>query len=237
MKKTHTVRIFVTGFLAALVLVGAVPSTLAAAAGKNITVYPGISIYIDDQKLNPTDANGKPVEVFTYNGTTYLPVRAVSEALGQPIQWDGSSRSVYVGKHNSTTPAAWLSQMEYFSGTQSVNTAASQNDNAGNTHYHCFTSRFNRTYLLNGQYSRLTGTLYQPYEWRSSTVYSRTGVTIYGDGEILYDNRATDHMQHGGFVPASFDIDLTGVLNLQVVLDSPINGDIPLALGDVGLWT
>ena len=70
MKKTHTVRTFLAGVLAALLLVGMVPPALAA-AGMNITIYPGISVYMDDQKLEPKDANGNPVMVFTYNGTTY----------------------------------------------------------------------------------------------------------------------------------------------------------------------
>ena len=57
MKKTHTVRTFLAGVLAALLLVGMVPPALAA-AGMNITIYPGISVYMDDQKLEPKDANG-----------------------------------------------------------------------------------------------------------------------------------------------------------------------------------
>ena len=56
------------------------------AAGKlqkrKITVYSGVDIYVDDARLDARDANGNPVEVFIYNGTTYLPVRAVGEAVG-----------------------------------------------------------------------------------------------------------------------------------------------------------
>lgn len=91
--------VIVLVILAIVVVLSA--SAFAASAGKNILVYPGISIYINDTKLNPTDANGKSVEVFTYNGTTYLPVRAISEALGQQVQWDGSTQSVYIGSHSA----------------------------------------------------------------------------------------------------------------------------------------
>ena len=72
---------------------------MADAIQKQIMVSTGVNIYIDDVKLNPVDANGKPVEVFIYNGTTYLPVRAISNAFGKPIMWDGKTRSVYIGKH------------------------------------------------------------------------------------------------------------------------------------------
>ena len=149
MKKTHTVRTFLAGVLAALLLVGMVPPALAA-AGMNITIYPGISVYMDDQKLEPKDANGNPVMMFTYNGTTYLPVRAISEALGKPVQWDGKTQSVYVGKHNSDKPAAWLSQMDYFSGTnsKSFKTAATEQDNTGTVHANCITQSFERSLMV-----------------------------------------------------------------------------------------
>lgn len=57
-----------------------VPS-VAAMLQKQITVSTGVNIYVDDKKLNPVDANGNPVEVFIYNGTTYLPVRAIADAF------------------------------------------------------------------------------------------------------------------------------------------------------------
>lgn len=234
MKKTHTIRAFLAGVLVTLFVVGIVPSTLAA-GGKNVEVFPGVNIYIDDQKLNPTDANGNPVEAFIYNGTTYLPVRAVSEALGKPVQWEGATSSVYVGKHSSDRPAVWLSQMDYFSGTEnrSFYTATTEKDNTGATHTYCITRDFDRTYLLNGQYSRISGVLYQTYEQRSKDIYNAKGVSIYGDGQLLYhyspDKDAT------GIKPAYFDLDLTGVLELRV----SFNADTyyMLSLGDVGLYT
>lgn len=239
MKKTHTIRSFLAGVLVTLLVVAMLPSAVAAVTGKNITVYPGINIFIDDQKLNPTDANGKPVEVFNYNGTVYLPVRAVSEALSQPVQWDGAARSVYVGKHTSNTPAVWLSQMDYFTGSKSISTAATEKDNTGATHTNCITASFDRTYLLNGQYSRIAGTLYQAYQYRSEWLNTDLGVYIYGDGNLLYaysPESGTDGMK-----PVNFDVSLNGVLELRVVFVSKQNYDTfaspALSLGEVGLWT
>lgn len=236
MKKTHTVRAFLAGVLVTLLFVGVFPSAVAATAERSITIYPGISIFIDDQKLNPTDANGNPVEVFAYNGTTYLPIRAISEALGQPVQWDGSTRSVYVGKHSSDKPAVWLSQMDYFTGSSRINTAATERDNMGTTHYNCITYSFDRTYLLSGQYSRMTGTLYQTYERRSDSIrYDGYGVSIYGDGNLLYAYSPERGTQ--GMKPVNFDVPLNGVLELKVVFESSANSYNTLSLGDVGLWT
>ena len=83
---------------------------------KTIQVATGVSLYINDQKLDPKDPNGNPVEPFILDGTTYLPFRAVSEALGVPIQWEGSTWSVYIGKHTSDKPAAWLKDISTFEG-------------------------------------------------------------------------------------------------------------------------
>lgn len=63
---------------------------------KTIDVKGGATIYLEDSILNPTDVNGKPVDTFIYDGTTYLPVRAVSEALGMDVDFDLESGSVYV---------------------------------------------------------------------------------------------------------------------------------------------
>ena len=61
-----------------------------------------IQIVIDGEKLTPKDVNGKIVPPFLLEGTTYLPARAVSEALGQKVEWDGHRRIVYIGEKTST---------------------------------------------------------------------------------------------------------------------------------------
>lgn len=107
---------FVAGILSAALIAVMVTPGLAALAGKTIQVFTGVDIYIDDVKLIPKDANGNPVEVFVYNGTTYLPVRAVGEAVGKAVQWEGKTNSVYLGKHTGEKPAVWLKDLDYFTG-------------------------------------------------------------------------------------------------------------------------
>ena len=240
MKHTKKTASFLSGMLTALLLVGMVTPALASGLSKRIEVSSGVSIDVEDVKLNPRDANGNPVEVFIYNGTTYLPVRAVSEALEVPVQWDGSTRSVYVGKHTGDKPAVWLENMDYFSGDSSIHTLQSDKDNAGNTYYHCIYDDFQRTYLLNGQYSKLTGTIYQRYDYRSTSLYyDDHGLWIYGDGELIYS--CPFEQGETGIDPINFDIDLTGILKLEIVFDgfeAPMsNWKHVLALGNIGLWT
>ena len=59
----------------------------------------GFKVYVNDKLIVPTDVNGKTVDVLLYKGTTYLPVRAVANALDQAVAWDGASYSVYIGSH------------------------------------------------------------------------------------------------------------------------------------------
>lgn len=48
-------------------------------------VYNNIKILIDGKEYQPKDANGNVVEPFIYNGTTYLPVRAIATAFDKDV--------------------------------------------------------------------------------------------------------------------------------------------------------
>lgn len=56
--------------------------------------YNDIKISLNGQDVQPKDANGSYVEPFIINGTTYLPVRAVANALGVNVDWDGNTNTV-----------------------------------------------------------------------------------------------------------------------------------------------
>lgn len=58
--------------------------------------YSDIKIFVNDQRINPKDIEGNTVEPFIVDGTTYLPIRAVGEALDKYVSWDGATNSVYL---------------------------------------------------------------------------------------------------------------------------------------------
>ena len=71
--------------LIAGVLIGVMLSSSAAFA-KNIyetiqAVYMNVKLVVDGEEITPKDVNGNVVEPFIYNGTTYLPVRAIRGSL------------------------------------------------------------------------------------------------------------------------------------------------------------
>lgn len=91
---------FFAGVLIVIIVFTIILTVLAKPAEKSIVAaYKNIKIYVDGKEIQPKDAKGKKVEPFISEGTTYLPVRAVSEALGKEVTWDGDSSSVFVGEN------------------------------------------------------------------------------------------------------------------------------------------
>lgn len=74
-------------------------NVLAAETTKNVQIqYNNIKLVVDGVPITPKDTNGSNIEPFIYNGTTYLPIRAVGEAIGKQVTWDGVTKTVYLGE-------------------------------------------------------------------------------------------------------------------------------------------
>ena len=89
---------FVAGLLVAVSLSAAVLPALAVTVAQTLTIHTGVSVYVDDVKIDAGDTHGNP-DAFIYNGTTYVAVAAVSKSLGEAVKWEDSTKSVYIGKH------------------------------------------------------------------------------------------------------------------------------------------
>lgn len=228
---------FLAGILMATMAFGFSSPAMAALAGKTIEVFTGVNVYVDDQLIQPQDANGNPVEVFVYNGTTYLPIRAVGEALGLPVLWEGKTQSAYVGKHQGDKPNVWIKDLDYFTGEKWYIYDKGK-DNVGKEHSDAVAGNMENTYLINGQYSAVSGTLFQREEHKSDNRSST--LKIYGDGKLLYDAEVG-----GGIQPIDFRVDITGVLELKISFDDRYydcilcssHTNYGAAIADFGLWT
>ena len=88
---------FLAGVLVMLILMVSIPA-LAYSGTKSIDVsYNNIKITLDGKQVTPRDGSGKIVEPFTFDGTTYLPVRAVATALDLAVDWDAATQTVVLG--------------------------------------------------------------------------------------------------------------------------------------------
>lgn len=75
----------------------------SAAVQKKISaeIRRDFTIIVDDTVRSFTDVNGKAVYPLLYEGTTYLPVRAIAELMGKNVQWDGATDTVTLTSGNS----------------------------------------------------------------------------------------------------------------------------------------
>ncbi len=82
--------------LALALVLGTGTAALAAGSLVNISVTPGMKLSIDGESFVPRDATGKAVDVFAYNGTTYVPIRAISEAFGKEVGYDAATQTAVI---------------------------------------------------------------------------------------------------------------------------------------------
>lgn len=208
--KKNNIKSGLCGFMAGVTAMCCVP-TVAKNIETSINVaFRNIKIYADGNLVNTSDSN----EAFIYNGTTYLPVRAVGEAFNKAVDWDGSTSSMYIGTKPfiSAQPTVLLEDLDYFTKTAITKELDSNGkDNTGIVHnsgmgiYHG-----NVEYLLNGKYKKFKGTVGIAYQDRDNS-FENT-FKIYGDGKLLYSSPILT----AGVKPISFDVDITGVLNLTI---------------------
>ena len=93
MKKNGFWKGFGSGLILTVLIV-ALGVTATATSRRSIQVEDGVGITLNGAKFTPRDADGKEVSVFLYNGTTYVPVRAISEAMGMDVSFNSATRTV-----------------------------------------------------------------------------------------------------------------------------------------------
>lgn len=162
--------------------------TVAYATNATKTIqaaYRNIQLVIDGVPITPKDSEGNVVEPFIYNGTTYLPVRAVGEALGKQVTWDGNTKTVYVGEAPGLVTYL-LDVCPPYEKDQRFETPTTF-DMTGKSYAHGFILRSGGQALfnLNGEYSMLEfdfghvdGTNTSVSEWRHSYHFYLDGTLV-----------------------------------------------------------
>lgn len=103
MKKLINCKGFILGVVFSIILFSFASPAFAASLTKNAQlVYNNIKITLNGNPITPKDANGSVVEPFIIDGTTYLPVRAVANALGIGVGWDGTTNTVQLTNGTSS---------------------------------------------------------------------------------------------------------------------------------------
>ena len=72
----------------------------------NVQERRDFTIILEGEECNFKDANGKAVYPLLYNGSTYLPLRAISEITGKEVIWDGDDKIITLKNEESTVTDA-----------------------------------------------------------------------------------------------------------------------------------
>ena len=229
---------YVAGVLSIILLLSVSMVAYAAVRTQSLSVtFNNIRLVVNGELIIPRDANGHVVEPFIYNGTTFLPVRALAEALGQDVRWDGETATVYVGQGEAPTlptvpyvPAVvvpvevMLFNQQHISvgdasGLRIEGNALSNTiqlwgqsvDGARLPDDGWMTSNY-IVYSLGGTAARFMATLNPPGTRGRADITYR----IYGDGRLLFES----HAMTSNVLPVDIDVDVAGVavLRIEVVL-------------------
>lgn len=237
---------FLMGMVTMLLIVSlAVPAFAAYNQALTVT-YNDIKLNINGQYFTPKDVNGRIVEPFIYQGTTYLPVRGVAQAVGYQVSWDQATQTVYLsnGGNNcnnypsnppvASTPISTnlVDTLKPFSYTDEYyfdtypSTGSKSIVMGGNSYKNALEieslQRTNQyvSYNLAGGYSSLGGVA-GIVDGSPSLMHNQDGpqvVSIYGDGTLL---KSIELPLNG--LPANFSVNVTGISELKFEVPAHFN--------------
>jgi hypothetical protein len=223
MKKNQKLAYMALGALLALIISITAP-VLAASVQRQITAhFNDIKIYVDGVLITPRDVNGNIVEPFISDGTTYLPVRAVGEAFGKTVEWDGSTWSIFIGPRPGAVQylpdilPAYQSNDQH--GYNYVEYSAFKSGGAerfrmgGVVYTNGFTFNGNGSwavYNTNGQFTKLTGVLCH-VDGHGGFTNENAVWQIWCDGVLVDEWPISNDM-----APRNVSIDLRGVNQLKI---------------------
>lgn len=197
------------------ICIGSAIAVNAEAIRKEIyAVYDNIRIVINGKEITPKDVNGNVVEPFVYEGTTYLPVRAISNALGEEVDWDGDTNTVYIGGKVSKEDVP-MDTLKAFKGEE-FKTDGELVHRAETIYPNNYLStnilpNGGGTFILEGNYKKLSGMfIVKDGAATESTIQFKDADT----NKILGEYTAKS-----GDKPLEINVDVTGVDKVSVVID------------------
>ena len=205
--------------------------TTAIFAGTISMAANSVRIVIDNKELIPTDVNGNIVEPIIIDGTTYLPVRAVAQAFGKAVYWDGPNFTVYLGDMNGSLEYPTVEIEDMISINQRPQITNALTDNYGNRYSHAIYNELpNRhlEYLLQMKYSRFKGTLYVP---QGATSDKSAYLSIIADGKTIYTSPEMTKTS----ASVNVDVNVKGYNDVEIVFSTD-DSRLPLMLADAGFY-
>lgn len=212
-------RVFTSVFILLITLALA----LAAVAATNLEVISAylnhtVSIEYEGSELEMYDVLGNEVYPITYDGTTYLPLRALADLFDVSVDYDDETKTVTLGADELASD--FIDDLTPYAGNYSLldGIILSVDDKtksiAGETYDHWIylDSTQYLYYNLDGNYTDLDFFAYCP----SSSRNDRYDLCFYGDGELIETFKVHEHS-----LPSECSVDLTGVKELRICSETP----------------
>lgn len=104
MKITKKMLCFI---ITAVMTVGFIAGAAASSGIIKITadINTNINYILNGNKFIPTDVDGSKMDTIIYNGRSYVPLRAIANALDVPVNWDDKTSTIILGEHNVSEEA------------------------------------------------------------------------------------------------------------------------------------
>lgn len=213
--KKFNIKSFTLGVCLALVLT----STITVMAQTIDVFMGGIKVYWEGVEKTLRDNKGDKVEPILYNGTTYVPLRAMSNLMGKDVDWNQNEKAVYVGKKPTMKTYSLEDMKKNINGSSSYyektyefylkNEKINITDGAIAQVWDSVT-----TYVLDNKFSSFKGKMVMPYkevgEQGEATV---TFYSVENDGTA---NKIKSYHLKKTEEPIDFDVDLAGVTNFRI---------------------
>ena len=217
----NRIRDMAAGFILCALLSATVLT--AASGGVTREVFYDVNIVVNGTAWNPP-ADMTP---FISEGRTFLPVRGIAELLDVPVDWDGATRTVFVGTIPHGAPLMQIVPPFEQSG---MTTRASVSISGNNFADAIVTSHQSaeawQTHNLNAQFSSISGTIGRiDGSWHGST-----SISFIGDGRTLaiFEVGANDS-------PRDISVDVSGVIQLRIQVSQYVNSNIGPNFGRAAL--
>ncbi len=207
------------GFIAGICVMLLLTSVTVFAVG--IDVYmEGVRVYWDGVEKTLRNEKGEKVEPMIYDGTTYVPLRAMSQLMGKTVEWDQATTSVFVGGK----PVEETLHLEDLENTKIDRTGAyiltgehakfNLKDQVTRCDNLLLDDDDYNLYILDSKYTRLVGKAVMPYTHIGQTLESTlTFYSVENDGTeheiVTYKLKQTEE-------PIDVEVNLRGVENLKV---------------------
>jgi len=205
-------------------LMGAVFFSSVSFAASNLSKievsFAPIQYYFDGMQKFPQAGQ----QGFLYKGTTYVPLRFVSQSLGKEVNFDGKTQSIYVGEMPDGT-ATFIDQLKPINSDNNLKPIKALETTTGVKSLHGYQIKndpwfpsaskyYVNEYVLNKEYKKFQAFIAPDLFWKGKKVNEHIGdIKLFVDDHLMF---SSDAIRSDQKEPIKIEVSLTGDEKLRV---------------------